>query len=145
MAYIRWVESPERVAEGERVHPSPRNVGAKACHQSLLRETNLTAVAKYGPGRQIDFTDVCYVARRPGKFAGATGNVDGISDDREKSLRDWSGGRNRRVEGEHISRLRHPVMLDMKHYRARNQLGRSEQSSTYSASQVSCGNAHRGV
>ena len=73
MAYVRWVECPERVAEGEKVHPSPRNVGAKVCHQSLLRETNLTAVAKYGPGGQIEFTDVCYVARRPSKFSRADG------------------------------------------------------------------------
>src|SRR2546430_7522105 len=52
---------------------------------------------------QIHFTDECEIARRPGEFASATGNVRGVGDDREKRLRKRSGCRHRSEE--HTSEL----------------------------------------
>jgi len=111
----------------------------------LIRETDLAAVSKYGSGYQVGFTDVAYVARCSSEFASATRDLDGIVVDREQGFRKWSGCRNRRGEGDHVSRLRHPVMLDMKDQFVANLPRRFRQCSTYGASQVSSGDAHRGV
>src|ERR1700730_11440360 len=93
----------------------------------LVREADLAAVAKYGSGYQVSFTDVAYVARCSGKFASATRDLDRISVDGKEGLRDGSGGRNCRGESDHIARLCHPVMLDMKKHIAANLLRRCRQ------------------
>src|SRR6266550_6534602 len=85
----------------------------------LFRETDLAAIPERRSLRaQIHFTDECEIARRPGEFASATGNVRRVGDDREKRLRERSGRRHGRIEEDRISRFRDPMMLDMKHYRA---------------------------
>ena len=92
---------------------------APAMQLVLFREADLAAIPERRRLRvKIHFTDECEIARRPGEFASATGNVRGVGDDREKRLRKRSGCRHGRIEENRVSRFRDPMMLDMKHYRA---------------------------
>ena len=92
---------------------------APALSLVLFRETDLAAVAEHRRLRaQNHFTDVREVPGRSGELARATCSVDGIGDDREKGLRERSGRRHRRIDGDRIARFRDPMMLDMKRNRA---------------------------
>ena len=109
----------------------------------LVCETNLAAVPEYRSFDQINFADVREIAGRSGEFASATGKVHRISHYGEEGLRERSGCRDGRIEGERIAGLRNPVMLDMEYQRISGAgLGRAQQSSTHGAPKISGRRSH---
>jgi len=91
---------------------------AKLQSLSILRcEANLPAIPEHCPFDQIDFADGVHISRRSGKSARAALKVNGIGNDREQSLREWSACSGRRIKEERVSRFGHPVVLHVEDHR----------------------------
>lgn len=71
--------------------------------QSLFGEANLPAVAEYGAGRQVNFSNCGQIAVGPVEAARATSKVYRIGNDGERSLRQRQRGGGCRVEGERVA------------------------------------------